>query len=100
MCYLEGKPLRPELPGHCTEKCSLYLSVCVPIVFDGLLDGCECSGDSYCTECPYYDECGMQKGEAYVITAVKSKIKNGVHRIVYISNDSPYYSWRLIIKGL
>ena len=62
MCLLEGQSLRPELPGHCTEKCSLYLSVCVPIVFDGLLDGCECSGDSYCEECPYYDECGMQKG--------------------------------------
>lgn len=24
----------------------------------GLLDGCECSGDSYCDECPYYEECG------------------------------------------
>ena len=56
MCLLEGQSLRPELPGHCTEKCSLYLSVCVPIVSEGLLDGCECSGDSYCEECPYYNE--------------------------------------------
>ena len=57
MCYLEGQSLRPEMPGHCTENCSLYMSVCVPIVTDGLLDGCECSGDSYCDECPYYEEC-------------------------------------------
>ena len=75
MCYLEGQSLRPEMPGHCTENCSLYMSVCVPIVTDGLLDGCECSGDSYCDECLYYEECGKQKGEAYVITEVKAEIK-------------------------
>lgn len=29
MCYLEGQSLRPEMPGHCTENCSLYMSVSV-----------------------------------------------------------------------
>lgn len=58
MCLLEGMVLRPELPGHCTEHCTLYLSTCVPTIFDGMLDGCECSVDSYCDECPYFAECG------------------------------------------
>ena len=100
MCLLEGQSLRPELPGHCTEKCTLYLSECVPIVSDGLLDGCECAGDSYCLECPYYEECGKQKGEAYVIKTAESSIKNGIHIIVYIFNHSTYYFRRFIINGL
>ena len=58
MCLLEGKALSPEMPGHCTESCSLYLSVCVPIIENGMLSGCECVGDDYCMECPLYEECG------------------------------------------
>lgn len=59
MCLLEGQSLRPELPGHCTEYCALYLSTCIPVIRDGMLDACECrNGDSYCGECPFYCECG------------------------------------------
>ena len=57
MCLLEGQKLTPEMPGHCTEQCVLYLSACVPWISDGLLTACECCGDCYCTECHLYFEC-------------------------------------------
>lgn len=58
MCLLEGCTLTPEMSGHCTHSCNLYLSVCVPVIENGFLSGCECAGDDYCCECPLYEECG------------------------------------------
>lgn len=58
MCLLENQMLAPFMPGHCTEHCVLYLSTCVPWIENGFLIGCECAGDDYCCECPYYEECG------------------------------------------
>ena len=58
MCLLEGRTITPEMPGHCAESCTLYLSVCVPVIESGMLSGCECCGDDYCCECPFYEDCG------------------------------------------
>ena len=57
MCLLEGKPLQPDMPGYCTQSCDLYLSVCVPVIENGMLSGCECCGDDYCCSCPFMEEC-------------------------------------------
>lgn len=59
MCLLEGRILEPQMPGYCTEACSLYLDVCVPTIEAGMLSGCECCGEDYCYYCPLYEECGM-----------------------------------------
>lgn len=58
MCLLEGQKLAPYMPGYCTEHCVLYLSTCIPWIENGLLTGCECTGDDYCCECPYFEDCG------------------------------------------
>ena len=74
MCLLEGKVITPEMPGHCSESCSLYLSVCVPVIESGMLSGCECCGDDYCNECPVYEDCQCQKGvNHYVITTTENE---------------------------
>ena len=54
MCLLEGKAITPEMPGHCSETCSLFLCECMPRISEGMLTGCECCGDDYCNECPVY----------------------------------------------
>ena len=31
----------------------------MPIIEDGMLSGCECCGDDYCSECPLIEDCQM-----------------------------------------
>lgn len=63
MCLLEGKAITPEMPGHCSETCSLFLCECMPRISEGMLTGCECCGDDYCNECPVYEAC-FKKGRS------------------------------------
>lgn len=55
MCLMQGKTVSPDIAGIC-NRCSLYLSTCMPVVDHGYLFG-ECDND-YCCECPYYEDCG------------------------------------------
>ncbi len=56
VCILQGRRITPEMPGACS-KCSLYLNTCSPVIENGFLVGAECDND-YCSDCPYYEECG------------------------------------------
>ena len=60
MCLMQGKRVYPEIAGVC-NRCSLYLSTCMPIVDHGYLFG-ECDND-YCCECPLYEDCGAANSE-------------------------------------
>ncbi len=61
MCYFQGIAVG-EYCSHC-QRCSDYLSVCVPIVaFKGYVSA-ECDFDFCNTYCPCYSECEEIWGE-------------------------------------
>lgn len=57
MCLLEGVAITTDMPGYCSSSCVLFLNTCLPRISEGLLTGCECYGDDYCSFCPVYEDC-------------------------------------------
>lgn len=61
MCYFKEKPVG-EYCSYC-QQCSLYLSVCVPIVVNNGVVVAECDDFCFCDCCPCYSECEMLWGK-------------------------------------